>query len=108
MALQEFTDQTFEAEVLQNPKLVMVDFHAPWCGPCQQLNPIVEKVADEYGDKPVSIGKLNVDESNQTAGTYGVMSIPTIILFKDGKEVEQLRGMQSEVALKEKIDALIA
>lgn len=108
MALQEFTDQNFETEVVKSSKPVLVDFHAPWCGPCQQLNPVIEKIAEEYNGKDIAIGKINIDENNETAGNYGVMSIPTIIFFKDGQEVEQLRGMQSETALKEKIDAIMA
>ncbi len=107
MALQQFTDQNFQKEVLESNKPVFVDFFAPWCGPCQQLGPIVEKLAQEYEGKDITIGKMNIDENMETPEKYGVMSIPTLIFFKKGEIVEQLRGMQSESALKEKMNAIM-
>lgn len=99
-----FTDQNFQNEVLESKILVLVDFWAPWCGPCQMLGPIIEKIAAEYEGKSVKIGKLNVDDNPQTAEKYQVMSIPTIILFKNGEIKEKLMGLQSEEALKNVID----
>ncbi len=98
-----FTDADFEKEVLKSKGVVLVDFWAPWCGPCQILGPIVEELAKEYEDKG-KVGKLNVDENKKTASTYGVMSIPTLIIFKDGKVVEQLVGLQQKEVIKKKLD----
>lgn len=97
-----FTDDNFNEEVIEvsKTKPVLVDFFAEWCGPCQMQGPIIDEVAKEVGEK-ASIGKLNIDENKKTAETYGVMSIPTIILFKDGKKAETIQGMQAkEVLLK--------
>ena len=88
---QIFTDQNFEEQVLKAEKPVMVDFWATWCGPCQMAGPVVDELATEYSDKYV-IGKLDVDANQKTAQTYGVMSIPTVILFKEGKEVARKVG----------------
>ena len=107
MALQQFTDQNFQKEVLESNKPVFVDFFAPWCGPCQQLGPIVEKLAQEYEGKDITIWKMNIDENMETPEKYGVMSIPALLFFKNGEVVEQLRGMQSEVALKEKMNVIM-
>lgn len=96
----EFTDATFAAEVLQSPKPVLVDFWAPWCGPCRMLSPIIDKLAAELA-ATVVIGKLNVDDNPQTAQQYGVMSIPTLILFKGGRPVAQTMGFQPEPKLRE-------
>ncbi len=91
----ELTDQNFEEEVLNAEGVVLVDFWAPWCGPCKMLTPIMEQVEEEIGDK-AKIGKLNVDENPETAGKYKVMSIPTVKVFKDGEEVESLVGLQTK------------
>jgi thioredoxin 1 len=99
----EFSDQNFEAEVIKSEKPVLVDFWAPWCGPCQMMGPIVEELAKEMGDK-AKIGKLNVDENQSVAQNFSVMSIPTIIIFKSGKIVKQLVGVQSKEALKEELE----
>ncbi len=88
---QTFTDENFEREVLQSDLPVMVDFWAPWCGPCQMAGPVIDELAEEYEGK-VKIGKLNVDDNQQVAMKYGVMSIPTVILFKDGKEIGRKIG----------------
>lgn len=87
-----FTDTTFQSEVLDSSVLTFVDFWAPWCGPCQMMGPIAEALGDEYDASKLKIGKLNVDENPVTAGHYRVMSIPTFLLFKDGKQVDQLVG----------------
>ena len=86
-----FTDDNFKDDVLKNDKPVMVDFWAPWCGPCQMAGPVIDELAEEKKGK-ISIGKLNVDDNQKTAQEYGVMSIPTVILFKDGKEVNRKVG----------------
>ncbi|HPN96505.1 MAG TPA: thioredoxin [Candidatus Moranbacteria bacterium] len=101
----EFTDQNFDAEVIKSEKPVLVDFWAPWCGPCQVMGPIVEELAKEMGDK-VKIGKLNVDENNGTAGKFGIMSIPSILIFKGGKVAKQLVGLQAKETLKEELEKI--
>jgi thioredoxin 1 len=101
----QFTDQNFEAEVLKSDKPVLVDFWAVWCGPCQMMGPIVEELAKEMGDK-YKIGKMNVDENRETAAKFGIMSIPTLIIFKDGKAVKQLVGVQAKENLKEELEKL--
>lgn len=86
-----FTDQNFADEVIKSDKPVMVDFWATWCGPCQMAGPVVDALADDYKGK-IKIGKLDVDSNQGVAGQFGVMSIPTVILFKDGKEVARKVG----------------
>ncbi|MFH1547318.1 MAG: thioredoxin [bacterium] len=95
MALLEITDDNFQSEVLDSDGLVLVDFWAPWCVPCQMLGPIIEQISEELSEK-VKIGKMNVDESQQTASKYNVMSIPTVFLFKDGEIVEQFVGVRTK------------
>lgn len=104
---QEFTDQNFEQEVEKSKQLVLVDFWAAWCGPCQMLGPIIEELAEELKDKEVTIGKVDVDANPKTAEKFQVMSIPTLIFFKDGKNVHQLMGVQSKEDLIKEIDKLI-
>lgn len=96
----EFTDANFAKEVLGSDKPVLVDFWAPWCGPCKMVGPIVEKLATELS-ATVKIGKLNVDDNPATAQEYGVMSIPTMLVFKGGKVVAKTMGFQPEPKLKE-------
>ena len=98
------TDENFDAEVLQSSSPVFVDFWAPWCGPCQMMGPIVEELAKEYGPEKIRIGKMNVDESPNTPGTYQIMSIPTFIIFKNGQVVDQLVGGVSREKVKAFID----
>jgi thioredoxin 1 len=98
-----FTDANFNDEVLKSDKLVFVDFWAPWCGPCQMMGPIVEGLAHEYEGKNIKIGKLNVDENPNTAGQYNVLSIPSFLLFKDGKLVDTVVGGVQKEKLQEAI-----
>lgn len=101
---QQFTDDNFDAEVTQAKGLVLVDFYAEWCGPCKMLGPIIEELASEQ--EGVKIGKVNVDDAPATAQKFGVMSIPTLIFFKDGEIVEQMVGMKSKEALEAQITEL--
>lgn len=100
-----FTDQNFEAEVMKSDKPVLVDFWAPWCGPCQMMGPVIEELAKEMSDK-AKVGKLNVDENPEVAEKYGIMSIPTVMIFKGGKMVKQLVGVQSGEALKGELEKI--
>ena len=100
-------DSTWEKEVIKATELVMVDFWAVWCGPCQIVAPIVEELANEYAGK-VKVRKLNTDENPEVAGRYQVMSIPTILFFKNGQVVEKLVGARPKRQFKEVIDQLLA
>lgn len=97
-----FTDSNFEAEVLKSSQPVLVDFWAVWCGPCRAIAPVVDELANEYQGK-AKIGKLNVDENQAIAGKYGIRSIPTLLVFKNGQVVEQIIGAQPKSKL---VDAL--
>ncbi len=96
--LKEFTDANFELEVLKAQGPVLVDFWAPWCGPCKMVGPVVEALAGEMAGK-VTVGKVNVDDHQLYAQKYGVMSIPTLILFKDGEEVSRTVGFSPKEEL---------
>jgi thioredoxin 1 len=100
-------DGSWDQDVTKAPGLVMVDFWAVWCGPCQMVAPIVEELANEYAGK-LRVLKLNTDENPEIAGRYQVMSIPTIIFFKDGKPVEKLVGARPKRQFKEVIDSLLS
>jgi len=102
-----FTDQNFEGEVLKSDQPVVVDFWAPWCGPCRIVSPVIEELAKEYEGK-VKVGKLNVDESPQTAQTYGIMSIPSVLFFKNGQPVKTMVGAQPKENYKKSIDEALA
>lgn len=99
------TDQNFADQVLKSKLPVLVDFFAEWCGPCKMIAPLVEELAGEMEGKALIV-KLNVDESMDTAQTYGVMSIPTLIFFKDGKEVDRMVGAMPKDAMQEKLESL--
>jgi thioredoxin 1 len=98
----EFTDSTFDSEVLKSNVPVLVDFWAPWCGPCRQIAPHVEALASELAGK-IKVGKLNVDDNISTAGRYRVQGIPTLLLFKNGQVQEQIVGYTSKDGLKNAI-----
>ena len=100
---KQFNDTNFTEEVLKAKTPVLVDFYADWCGPCKMMAPIIEELSSEYEGR-AAIGKLNVDESGSTAQAYKVMSIPTMILFKDGQAVDKVVGTISKAELTEKIN----
>ena len=93
MSLIHFTDDSFENEVLKYEGVALVDFWAPWCGPCQALGPVIEEIANEYEGK-AKVGKVNVDEERSTAERYMVMSIPTVLVIKNGELVDTLVGLR--------------
>ena len=98
-----FTDGNFQADVLESPGVALVDFWAPWCGPCVRLGPTIDELATEYAGK-AKIGKLNVDENSLMASSYGITSIPCMIIFKDGKPAEKLVGLVSKAVIATAID----
>jgi len=106
MADLTLTDQDFEAQVLKSDVPVLVDFWAEWCHPCQTVGPIIEELAGEYAGK-LKVGKVNVDQ-NQVASNYGIMSIPSVLLFKNGEVVKSLVGAQSKDSYKKEIDSVLA
>jgi thioredoxin 1 len=103
MGVAEFDDNNFDAEVLQSSEPVLVDFWAPWCGPCRMIAPVVEELAGENAG--IKIGKLNVDEAPGAAQSYGVSSIPTLMVFKNGEVVERFVGVQPKSKLQQALDA---
>ncbi len=106
MKPMEFTDQNFNAEVLQSDKPVMIDFWAVWCGPCKMIAPFIEELAGEFEGK-AKVGKLDVDNNQETAIKYGVRSIPTVLIFKGGKVVDTIIGAVPKVQLKQKLEAAV-
>lgn len=105
MAVSVVDSNNFESEVIESSKKgpVLVDFWAPWCGPCKMIAPVVEELSDDYGDK-VKFFKLNTDENQDVASGFGIMSIPTLIIFRDGEPVERIVGFTQKANLKKKID----
>ena len=97
MAVINITLENFEEEVIKSEKTVLVDFWAPWCGPCRMLSPIVDEIADERSD--IKVGKVNVDEQEELAMRFGIMSIPTLIVFKNGEVVKKTMGVQPKAAI---------
>lgn len=102
MSLVHFSDANFKKEVLESDIPVLVDFWAAWCAPCKLISPIIEEIAKEYSPR-IKIGKVDVDQSPKTATQYGVMSIPTLMFFKDGKVMDQIVGVLGKTELKKKI-----
>ncbi len=106
MAIVHLTDSNFKKEVLESDLPVLVDFWASWCGPCKMIAPLVEELAGEF-DRKIKVGKVDVDENPNTAGQFGIMSIPTLMFFKNGKVMEQAVGALSKADIKKKIVANI-
>ena len=103
MSVKHFSNDTFQSEGLQGSGPILVDFWAPWCGPCKMLGPVIDGLADELSGKAV-VGKVNIDDEPDLAAKYGVVTIPTIILFKDGQEVNRLVGVQSKLTLTQMVE----
>ena len=104
--VQEVTDQNYEDEVVKSELPTVVDFWAPWCGPCRMFSPVVEKLSEEYAGK-VKFCKVNVDDNQQLAANAGVQSIPLLVFYKDGKKVDDSVGAVPEPVIRGKIDALL-
>jgi thioredoxin 1 len=100
------TDAMFQKEVLESKVPVLVDFWAPWCGPCRMVGPVIEELAGDY-DGRVVIAKVNTDENAETPGKYGIMGIPTMIIFNGGKEVERMVGARPKKSIAERLDELL-
>ena len=105
-AITEVTDSNFQAEVLESPEPVLVDFWAPWCGPCRVIAPALEEIVEERDD--LRVVKLNVDDNQQTAARYNVLSIPTLILFRDGEVAKQIIGAMPKKRLVQEIEPALA
>ena len=105
--MPEFTDANFDAEVKQSTQPVLVDFGATWCGPCRALEPIVQELAKEF-DGQLKVGSVDIDQSRAVASQFGIMSVPTIIFFKDGEVVDKVVGLRPKAELKTKIEGLLA
>ena len=105
---KHFTDDNFDADAIEasKSKPVLVDFYADWCAPCKMQGPIIEEVAKEIGDEAV-VGKLNTEEAMRTASKYGIMSIPTLAIFKDGKMVDKIIGVTPKGEIVSKLEAYI-
>ena len=103
-AVKEFTDDNFDTEVLKSESAVLVDFWAPWCGPCRQIAPMIDELADE--NPGVSIGKVNIDENPGVAQKFGINSIPTLLLFKNGEVSESFIGVRPKAALQEALSSV--
>jgi thioredoxin 1 len=105
MAAPHFNKDTFEKTINSSDKPVLIDFYAQWCGPCQIASPIIDNLAEEYEGK-VIVGKIDVDEAPEVASEYGVMSIPTMVIFKQGKEVERKIGFPGESGLRNWVESI--
>ena len=103
---EELSDSNFEQKVLKSGDLVLVDFWAPWCGPCRMLSPVIEKIGNDYQGK-VHVYKLNTDDNPNTSVQFRVQAIPSLLFFKSGKMVEQMVGVQPEKEIRQKLDNLL-
>ncbi len=104
--VMEIDDSSFDSEVLKADKPVMVDFWAPWCGPCKAIGPVVEELSGAYGDR-IKFSKCNVDDNPVTPGKFGIKAIPTLIFFKDGEVAEQITGMVAKSKLEDTIKKVL-
>lgn len=102
----DVNDGSFDAEIMQSEKPALVDFWAPWCGPCKAIGPVIESLAGTFGDQ-VKFAKCNVDDNPVTPGKFGIKAIPTLIFFKDGQVVEQITGMVAKSKLEEAIQKIL-
>jgi thioredoxin 1 len=107
LGILEVSDATFDQEVLKSEQPVLVDFWAVWCGPCKAIAPVVEAVAATYAGK-LKVAKMNVDENSATPSQYGIRGIPTLLLFKHGKVVDQIVGFVAQNVIEEKVKSLLA
>ncbi len=103
----ELTDANFQEEVLHSDKPVLVDFSATWCRPCRQLSPLIDDLAKEYAGR-IKVGKVDIDQSQEVAGKYGIMSVPTVLFFKGGQKIDTLVGLNAKSVYKAKIEGLVA
>lgn len=103
---QELTDSNFESEVLSSDQPVVVDFTATWCAPCKQLSPIIDDLAQEYEGR-IKFGKLDIDQGQSTAARYGITSVPTVIIFNGGEQVDSIVGLNGKSHYKKRLDALL-
>jgi thioredoxin 1 len=102
----EFTDANFDAEVVKSEIPVLVDFWANWCGPCKMISPMIDRIAAAYNGR-LKVGKMDVDSNSLTPSTFGVRSLPTLMIFKGGKMADQIIGVVSEIQLKKNIDKVL-
>jgi thioredoxin 1 len=105
-SITEISDSSFDSEVIQSGKPVLVDFWAPWCGPCKAIGPIIEELSGEFGDK-IKFAKCNVDDNPVSPSKFGIKAIPTLIFFKQGKIVDQITGMVPKSKLQQTINSLL-
>ena len=105
MTILNINDKDFEEKVLKSKNLVLCDFWAEWCGPCKQITPILEELSAELKNNGITVAKVNIDENPETPSKYGIMSIPTLLLFKDGKLVSSQVGLQQKSVLKKWVES---
>jgi thioredoxin 1 len=104
--IMDIDDRSFDSEIIQSDKPAVVDFWAPWCGPCKAIGPVIEELAESYGEN-IKFTKCNVDENPATPAKFGIKAIPTLIFFKDGKVVDQITGMVAKSKLEDTIKSIV-